>query len=47
MLVIESLVETVADPLFDFLPDYLLVQFVFLVWCMEQSKNSGDNKLKS
>ena len=34
VLAVFSLAETVADPLFDFFPGYLLGKCVFLVWCM-------------
>ena len=45
VLAVFSLAETIADPLFDFLPGYLLGKCAFLVWCMLPSKNSGANLL--
>ena len=36
-----SLVETIADPLFDFLPGYLLGKCIFLLWCMMPGDKNG------
>ena len=36
-----SLVETIADPLFDFLPGYLLGKCLFLLWCMLPGDKNG------
>lgn len=38
-----SLLETLLDPLLDFLPGYLLSKCIFLVWCMAPSSKSGSN----
>ena len=43
VLAVFSMVETIADPLLDFLPGYLLGKCVFLVWCMAPSDKSGSN----
>ena len=45
VLAVFSLAETIADPLFDFFPGYLLGKCVFLIWCMAPSRNSGANLL--
>ena len=43
VLAVVSLIEIIADPLFDFLPGYLLGKCAFLVWCMLPTENSGAN----
>ena len=43
VLAVVSLIEIIVDPLFDFLPGYLLGKCVFLVWCMLPTENSGGN----
>merc|ERR1712154_105719 len=43
VLAVFSIVETVVDPLLDFLPGYLLGKCLFLVWCMAPSRHSGSN----
>merc|ERR1711971_1369012 len=43
VLAVFSMLETVVDPLLDFLPGYLLGKCVFLVWCMAPSDKSGSN----
>merc|ERR1711936_557315 len=45
VLAVFSMIETIVDPLLDFLPGYLLGKCIFLVWCMAPSKNSGANLL--
>ena len=43
VLAVFSMLETIVDPLLDFLPGYLLGKCVFLVWCMAPSDKSGSN----
>lgn len=43
VLAVFSMLETLVDPLLDFLPGYLLGKCVFLVWCMAPSDKSGSN----
>ena len=43
VLAVFSILETLVDPLLDFLPGYLLGKCLFLVWCMAPSKHSGSN----
>ena len=43
VLAVFSLLETLLDPLLDFLPGYLLSKCIFLVWCMAPSSKSGSN----
>ena len=43
VLAVVSIIETIADPLLDFLPGYLLGKCIFLVWCMMPGENSGAN----
>ena len=43
VLAVFSMIETVVDPLLDFLPGYLLGKCIFLVWCMAPSNKSGSN----
>ena len=43
LLAVFSMLETIVDPLLDFLPGYLLGKCVFLVWCMAPSDKSGSN----
>merc|ERR1712154_114731 len=43
VLAVFSIIETVVDPLLDFLPGYLLGKCLFLVWCMAPSQHSGSN----
>ena len=43
VLAVFSMVETIADPLLDFFPGYLLGKCVFLVWCMAPTDKSGSN----
>ena len=45
VLAVFSILETVVDPLLDFLPGYLLGKCLFLVWCMAPSNKSGSNLL--
>ena len=47
VLAVVSMIETIADPLFDFLPGVLLGKCVFLSWCMLLSENTGANLLFS
>ena len=43
VLAVFSVIESLVDPLLDFLPGYLLGKCLFLLWCMMPSKNSGSN----
>ena len=43
VLAVFSIIETVVDPLLDFLPGYLLGKCIFLVWCMAPTNKSGSN----
>ena len=43
VLAVFSMIETVVDPLLDFLPGYLLGKCIFLVWCMAPTNKSGSN----
>ena len=43
VLAVFSIIETVVDPLLDFLPGYLLGKCLLLVWCMAPTKHSGSN----
>merc|ERR1712045_520339 len=42
-LAVFSMLETLVDPVLDFLPGYLLTKCVFLIWCMAPSNKSGSN----
>ena len=47
VLAVVSLIETIVDPLFDFLPGYLLGKCIFLFWCMLPGEHSGANLIFS